>query len=55
MKDLNLEQLIRLENPEYKNLKFKIVRHKINRKGWESFDNLIRVKTFNSFKLLCKL
>ena len=40
--DLTLEQLIHLENPDYKNLRFKVVRHKMNRKGWESFDNLIR-------------
>ena len=42
MADLTLKDLIKLEGLEYENLKFRIVRHKMNRKGWEDFDNLIR-------------
>jgi hypothetical protein len=42
MSDLTLKDLIKLEGLEYENLKFRIVRHKMNRKGWEDFDNLIR-------------
>ena len=42
MLDLTLKDLIKLEGLEYENLKFRIVRHKMNRKGWEDFDNLIR-------------
>jgi len=42
MLDLTLKDLIKLEGLEYENLKFKVVRHKMNRKYWEDFDNLIR-------------
>ena len=42
MSDLTLKDLIKLEGLEYENLKFKVVRHKMNRKYWEDFDNLIR-------------
>lgn len=42
MSDLTLKDLIKLEGLEYENLKFRVVRHKMNRKGWEDFDNLIR-------------
>jgi len=42
MTDLTLKDLIKLEGLDYENLKFKVVRHKMNRKGWEDFDNLIR-------------
>ena len=42
MTDLTLKDLIKLEGLEYENLKFRVVRHKMNRKGWEDFDNLIR-------------
>ena len=42
MSDLTLKDLIKLEGLEYENLKFRAVRHKMNRKGWEDFDNLIR-------------
>ena len=42
MLDLTLKDLIKLEGLEYENLKFRVVRHKMNRKGWEDFDNLIR-------------
>tara|TARA_B100000902_G_scaffold245256_1_gene232212 strand:+ start:338 stop:1237 length:900 start_codon:yes stop_codon:yes gene_type:complete len=42
MSDLTLKDLIKLEGLDYENLKFKVVRHKMNRKGWEDFDNLIR-------------
>ena len=42
MSDLTLKDLIKLEGLEYENLKFRIVSHKMNRKGWEDFDNLIR-------------
>ena len=42
MADLTLKDLIKLEGLEYENLKFRVVRHKMNRKGWEDFDNLIR-------------
>ena len=44
MLDLTLKDLIKLEGLEYENLKFRIVRHKMNRKGWEDFDNYL---TFN--------
>jgi len=42
MSDLTLKDLIKLEGLEYENLKFRVVRHKMNRKYWEDFDNLIR-------------
>ena len=42
MVDLTLKDLIKLEGLEYENLKFRVVRHKMNRKYWEDFDNLIR-------------
>ena len=42
MSDLTLKDLIKLEGLEYENLKFRVVRHKMNRKSWEDFDNLIR-------------
>ena len=42
MTELTLKDLIKIEGPDYKDLKFKVVRHKMNRKGWEEFDNLIR-------------
>ena len=42
MADLTLKDLIKLEGLEYENLKFRVVRHKMNRKYWEDFDNLIR-------------
>lgn len=42
MSDLTLKDLIKLEGLDYENLKFKVVRHKMNRKGWKEFDNLIR-------------
>ncbi|MDA7735437.1 hypothetical protein N8880_04675, partial [Gammaproteobacteria bacterium] len=42
MTDLILKDLIKLEGLEYENLKFRVVRHKMNQKGWEDFDNLIR-------------
>ena len=42
MTDLILKDLIKLEGLEYENLKFRVVRHKMNRKYWEDFDNLIR-------------
>jgi len=42
MLDLTLKDLIKLEGLEYENLKFRVVRHKMNRKYWEDFDNLIR-------------
>lgn len=42
MSELTLKDLIKLEGLEYENLKFRVVRHKMNRKGWEDFDNLIR-------------
>ena len=41
MSDLTLKDLIKLEGLEYENLKFRVVRHKMNQKGWEEFDNLI--------------
>jgi len=42
MSDLTLKDLIKLEGLKYENLKFRVVRHKMNRKYWEDFDNLIR-------------
>ena len=42
MSDLTLKDLIKIEGLEYENLKFRVVRHKMNRKYWEDFDNLIR-------------
>ena len=42
MAELKLKDLINIEGLNYSNLKFKVVRHKMNRKGWEEFDNLIR-------------
>jgi len=42
MSDLTLKDLIKLEGLEYENLKFRVVRHKMNLKYWEDFDNLIR-------------
>ena len=42
MPELTLQDLIKIEGPNYENLSFKVVRHKMNQKGWEDFDNLIR-------------
>ena len=42
MSDLTLKDLIKIEGLDYENLKFKVVRHKMNSKEWEDFDNLIR-------------
>ena len=42
MPELTLKDLIKIEGLDYENLSFKVVRHKMNQKGWEDFDNLIR-------------
>ncbi|MDA8926340.1 GIY-YIG nuclease family protein [Gammaproteobacteria bacterium] len=42
MTELTLKDLIKLEEPSLDSINFKIVRHKMNQKGWEDFDNLIR-------------
>jgi hypothetical protein len=42
MSELTLKDLIKIESLNYADLSFKIVRHKMNQKGWEEFDNLIR-------------
>lgn len=42
MSELTLKDLIKIEGLNYDGLSFKIVRHKMNQKGWEEFDNLIR-------------
>lgn len=42
MSELTLKDLIKIEDLNYDDLSFKIVRHKMNQKGWEEFDNLIR-------------
>ena len=42
MAELTLKDLIKIEGLDYENLSFKVVRHKMNQKGWEDFDNLIR-------------
>ena len=42
MPELTLKDLIKIEGLDYENLNFKVVRHKMNQKGWENFDNLIR-------------
>ena len=42
MSELTLKDLIKIEGLDYENLSFKVVRHKMNQKGWEDFDNLIR-------------
>lgn len=42
MSELTLKDLIKIESLNYDDLSFKIVRHKMNQKGWEEFDNLIR-------------
>ena len=40
--ELSLEDLIKLELPEYKNFSFRISRHVMSGQGWEGFDDLIR-------------
>ena len=42
MQELSLEDLIKLELPDYKNLSFRISRHVMSGRGWEGFDDLIR-------------
>ena len=42
MTELTLKDLIKLEEPSSDSINFRIVRHKMNQKGWEDFDNLIR-------------
>ena len=42
MSELSLEQLIKLELPNYKEHKFRISRHVMSGRGWEGFDELIR-------------
>ena len=42
MSDLTLQDLIRLEEPNVDNIKFRIARHVMKGRGWEGFDDLIR-------------
>ena len=42
MSDLTLQDLIRLEEPNVDNIKFRIARHVMKGRGWDGFDELIR-------------
>ena len=42
MRDLTLEDLIRLEEPNFGDIGFRVARHVMKGRGWEGFDNLIR-------------
>ena len=42
MSDLTLQDLIRLEEPNVENIKFRITRHVMKGRGWDGFDDLIR-------------
>ena len=43
MSDLTLQDLIRLEEPNLDNIKFRITRHVMKGRGWDGFDDLIRL------------
>jgi len=42
MAELTLKDLIRLEEPNLDNIKFRIARHVMKGRGWDGFDDLIR-------------
>ena len=42
MSELKLHDLIRLEEPNLDNIKFRITRHVMKGRGWDGFDDLIR-------------
>ena len=42
MSDLKLQDLIRSEEPNIDNIKFRIARHVMKGSGWDGFDELIR-------------
>ena len=42
MSELTLKDLIKLEEPNLDNIKFKIARHVMKGRGWAGFDDLIR-------------